>query len=193
MDLKNCTAMDGGDVCIICGHSIDEHEHTFIIKVKEKSIQYVPSTRVVSKMVTNKSQKARFEIAQQNLQTYQSQLAKLNKEIRQLENELESAYKKMAFLYNQINSTSMKPINDKFLEHLDCCEKNLKENCQISNADLKGKLLEIETSRKRYLLTMEVTKKAMQNHQSGLNQTEQMEIQNDLAKMLKHEAQALEL
>lgn len=193
LEFKNCYAFGGSTVCNQCNCNINDHEHTQTIRKLITKIQQVPATRKVSINFTDTSKKTRFETGQQNLQIYQSQLATLNNEISSLESELQNSYKKMAFLFTQINSTSLKPINDRFLEYLDFLEKNLKENRSISNTKLNERLAEIEESRKQYNLIVDVTKKALQNNQNVLSQAEQLEIQKDLEKMKQGEAEVLQL
>ena len=190
--MKNCYAFGGNNNCQFCKHSVDYHKHTNYRKVKCTKKEPVTKCRSVPITNTDWSMKQRFEEADKKKKELETIITQQNQKIGNLEGEIKSSYRKMAFVYQVINNTSLQPMNDSYLSYLDYREKIIKDDVKLTQNEMKLLLNDVENSRKQYQLMMDVVQVAMKNQASALDVNEQNELKAKIEKMKKAEAEVLD-
>lgn len=124
--IQSCTAFQSKTVCLQCNHGYEYHLHTN----KSRTVTFVDvtKTRVVKVPVqkVDNIKKDKHERFMANKMILESEVNKADFEIKQLDAEVESCCKKVAYLYSWINENSMHPTNEFVLDYLLYMESNAK-------------------------------------------------------------------
>lgn len=155
INLKGCAAFSNNETCKVCGHSIDVHTHTQKEKREENATRSIkkPSIRTVTKVDSNK--KNIYSQAENKKNSLSSYVMEQERSIKQLQLNLNKAYRKIAFIFNEIKSKSLSHINEYFLDYIEVRENAIKSNEKLNSKELENELKEIDKCRKEYQMKKE--------------------------------------
>lgn len=195
INMKNCSCFSGKQTCqrSPCNHGIDVHGHTQIRKDKVKKPVTKTEYKIKKVKKTNEHKKNSYNQATNAQVQLQQNMVGLKSRIQQLEKDLESSYKTMAYLYNNIQKDSLEPINEYFLEYLEFQEKEVRKRTDISETSLRNKLKQINLSRSEYRYFKTIVEKCMKEKYSPLSEDEEKKLKNRIEVFEANQARLLRL
>jgi GTP-binding protein EngB required for normal cell division/predicted solute-binding protein len=191
INLKGCYCMSG-DNCNACSHNYSSHTHTQEIKKtiyfdddEDDGFNYTS--------IVNAAKKQNYDNATQQKQFLESRIATLNQEVARLKDGIDSSFKKINFLYFQIQNQSMSPINQYFLELIDYKIDEAKKNTKLTLDEQDSQIESFKKAREQYLLMQERFSLAQKSSVCLLNENEMNELEIQKKELMSKEAELLNL
>jgi len=155
--IRNCEAfrrllLFRRDTCTECNHGYMVHGHTQTITKQEKYLGTIRVPKYTHVKKTDAAKEKRYTAAKDAKADVEQRRADAQKDIDDLDYELQQSLRLIAFLYCRLRDLSMQPINEFYLEYLDFREQQLKRETSISESECQARLEAIRVKRNEYRL-----------------------------------------
>ena len=149
--LKHCLAFGGNPTCVFCSHDYTVHTHTSAIRVEiEEEVTEDYFEEEVFE-VTDSNKELLFKQAQADIALIEAEIQTLNKKTTQKDLEIQSAYRIIAYLHNQLKGMAMAWCNEYFLKYLEHRKLTTERNTSLTKEELAREMASLAKAEKDYL------------------------------------------